>query len=550
MSAPAPNRPPPLKPPPDAQEQKRIKRALQLSEEAFARAFRVSPLPTAIQSQAEGRFLDVNPAFVKLTGYTAAQLLARREQELHLWNGYSSVAAGPGPQPAARVRDRACLLRRCDGTDRDIVLWAEPIALAHGPCRLLFVEDVTERLRLGAQLRQAQKLETVGCLTAGIAHEFNNLLTVIQGHADILTATGVGTRAAAEAVARISQASHQAAALTGRLLAFSRKQPLQFKPVDLSAAVQGLGQMLAQFLGELYQLHLDCPPHLPPARADESSLEQIVINLALHARDALPAGGSIRVGTSWAEFDAARTRIHTHAREGRFVCLTVADDGRGMANEPRGRSFDPFRITQEAGEGTGFGLATVRDIVQKHEGWIDVTSEPESGSTFRIFLPVWEGEPAQPTAQNGSPEDGDQGAGEAVLIVEDEEIVREAARLALERGGYVVFEAPDGPEALKTWERCPARIALLVTDMVMPRGVSGGALARLLQSRDPSLRVLYTSGYGPEAMKEDLHLRQGIHFLRKPYDPPTLLHAVKLCLKGVAGAQAASPSVGPKPAAR
>ena len=269
----------------------------------------------------------------------------------------------------------------------------------------------------------------------------------------------------------------------------------------------------------------------PPRAADESNVEQILINLALNARDAMPNGGTIRIATRLVRLDAAAVRGNPNARAGRFVCLAVSDTGCGMTPEVLSRIFDPFYTTKEVGKGTGLGLSTIHGIVQQHRGWVEVASEVGLGSTFQVFLPACDEAPgAAASADSAANASLYRGYGEAVLIVEDEAIVREAARLALERGGYRVFEAGDGPEALAIWERCPVRIDLLVTDMVMPHGVSGGTLARVLQARDPNLRALYTSGYSSEVIREDLHLVAGVNFLRKPYDLASLLKAVRLCL--------------------
>jgi PAS domain S-box-containing protein len=521
----------------EVEERARVQEALRVSEERFAKAFLASPMPMAIQSGADGRFLDANPSFLQLAGYSADQLILHTESELRLWDDRAAQPAGGG-QPETRIRNQPCKLRRGDGKVCETVLWAEPITLEAGPCRLVIVQDTTERLKLEAQLRQAQKLEAVGCLAAGIAHEFNNLLTVIQGHTDLLGGKPLGTQSAGESIARIAQASQRAASLTRRLLAFSHKQPVRFRPMQLSAMVQGLPKMLGQLIGEPYQLRLECAADLPAIRADESNVEQILINLALNARDAMPEGGVIQLTTSLAVFDEAAARNNLEARPGTFVCLTVSDTGCGMSPEVLGRIFDPFYTTKEVGKGTGLGLSTVHGIVQQHAGWLEVASEVGKGSAFKVFLPVWEGTPAAaPTGEAAGSLPLQRASGEAVLIVEDEGIVREAARLALERGGYRVFEAGDGPEALALWERCPVRIDLLVTDMVMPRGVSGGALARVLQTRDPHLRALYTSGYSSEVVREDLRLTHGVNFLRKPYNPPALLKAVRLCLDGSVQAQ-------------
>ena len=514
----------------EIEERGRIEEALRVSEERFSMAFLASPMPMAIQSNVDGLFLDANPSFLQLTGYRAEELLQHTDEELQLWQIEPAQTAKAG-QPASRIRNQASSLRRSDGAHLETLVWAEPITLAAGACRLVIVEDVTERLKLEAQLRQAQKLEAVGCLAAGIAHEFNNLLTVIQGHTDLLSNKPLGTRSASASITRIAQASQRAASLTRRLLTFSHKQPVQFKAVQLSAIVQGLVNTLRQLIGETYSLELNCAADLPEARADEGNVEQILINLTLNARDAMAKGGTIRITTSLAVIDEPTARDHLEARPGRFVCLAASDTGCGMSPEVLRRIFDPFYTTKEVGKGTGLGLSTVHGIVQQHAGWIEVASEVGQGTTFKVFLPVWDGESeAATTGETVGDPRRQCGSGEAVLIVEDEAIVREAARLTLERGGYRVFEAGDGPEALLVWERCPVRIDLLVTDMVMPHGVSGAALARVLQSRDPHLRALYTSGYSSEVVREDLRLTHGVNFLRKPYDCPTLLKAVKECL--------------------
>jgi two-component system, cell cycle sensor histidine kinase and response regulator CckA len=543
----------------EIEERSRIQEALRISEERFSKAFLASPMPMAIQDQPQGHFLDANLSFLELTGYPADQLLHHTSDELRLWENAEAPPAGV-VLPENRLRNRPGLLRRSDGSTRNTVLWAEPIILQTGPCLLIIVEDVTDHLKLEGQLRQAQKLEAVGCLAAGIAHEFNNLLTVIQGHAGLLRGKPLDTPSAAESVDRINQASQRAAALTRRLLAFSRKQPLQLKPINLSLAVQGLDKMLGQLIGERFQLELDCAADLPATRADESNVEQILINLALNARDAMPNGGTIRIATRLVRLDAAAARNHLDARAGCFVCLAVSDTGCGMTREVLSRVFDPFYTTKDVGKGTGLGLSTVHGIVQQHHGWIEVSSQVGHGSTFQVFLPTCDEAPgAASSAQVAGGSNLYRGCGEAVLIVEDEGIVREAARLALERGGYRVFEAGDGPNALAVWEQCPTRIDLLVTDMVMPHGVSGGALARVLQARDPRLRALYTSGYSSEVVREDLHLVLGVNFLRKPYDPASLLKAVRLCLDShvqrqeqshasTARAKVAAPGGSPHPA--
>lgn len=392
-------------------------------------------------------------------------------------------------------------------------------------------QETEDRLKLEAQLRQAQKMEAVGCLAAGIAHEFNNLLTVIQGHAGLLRGKTIQTRSC-DSIERISQASVMAASLTRRLLAFSRKQALQLKPLNLSSAVHSMERMLGRLLGERYQLLLSCEQHLPWSRADEPSIQQALINLVLNARDAMPNGGLIRISTRLVDLDSAAARQNIEARPGRFVCLTVSDSGCGMTPEVLRRIFDPFFTTKDVGKGTGLGLSTAHGIVQQHQGWIQVATQPGAGSTFSIFLPASDQAPDSASTEQTSTH-LQFGNGETVLLVEDEPAVREMARLALEQGGFRVFEAADAPQALELWDKSLTPIELLVTDMVMPNGLSGHQLALELQTRDPRLRVVYTSGYSSEILQQEGGILNGDNFLPKPYDPLSLLMSVKRSIERI-----------------
>ena len=248
--------------------------------------------------------------------------------------------------------------------------------------------EIVERGRAQDALRKAQKMEAVGCLAAGIAHEFNNLLTVIQGHAGLLRSQGVNASFAAESVERIAQASQRAASLTHRLLAFSRQQPLHLKTVNVSDRLHGMKTDLEQLLGEQRPLLLDCDPSLPQTRADDGSIEQIITNLVLNARDAMPERGSVAISTRVVEFDESVTERNMDARAGRFICLSITDTGCGMRPEVMGRIFDPFFTTKDVGKGSGLGLSTVYAVVRQHQGWIEVASQVGQGSTFKICLPV------------------------------------------------------------------------------------------------------------------------------------------------------------------
>lgn len=508
---------------------------LQSSEERFAKAFQSNPMAMAIQSCTTERFLDANASFRELTGYSAEELIQRTAAELHLWE-HDSAHKAAAQRCGNHVVHQSCLLRHCDGTTRNIVLWTEPITLDAGPCVLLIVENVTDQLKMEGRLRQTQKMEAIGRLAAGIAHEFNNILTVIQGHAGLLNVQPLDPGIAVESAGSILQASQRAAGLTGQLLAFSRKQPLQLKPIRLNDLVKQTQKMLSRLLGETHQLVLDCPVEVPAIQADEGNLEQVLMNLVLNARDAMAEGGTIRIATGAERVDATAAAKNPDARPGEFACLTITDTGCGMNAEVLKRIFDPFYTTKDVGHGTGLGLSSVHGIVQQHQGWVEVASQVGRGSTFKIFLPVCEMVP--PAAAKVEIIPGfllTRGAGETVLVVEDETIVRDAAVAALKQAGYQVLEAANASRAITLWEQSATHIDLLVTDLVLPGQINGVKLAEALQVRDPRLQVIYTSGYDPDTVSPNLAITPGVNFLPKPYDSQLLLGATRLCLTHAPG---------------
>jgi two-component system, cell cycle sensor histidine kinase and response regulator CckA len=504
-----------------------VQEALHVSEERFSKAFHSSPVPMAIQSWPAGCFLAANASFFELTGYGAEHLLQRSSRDVGLWADEDAMEAVT--TAVGRVRNHACLLRRQDGAMRNANLWTEPMTLDAKPCLLLVLVDVTEQMKLEAQLRQAQKLEIVGRLVASVAHEFNNILTIIQGHATLLRCIAETAKTPTESIDRIFQASERAASFTNQLLAFSRKQPVNFKVANLSDTIRGMEKMLETLLGESYQLQLHLGEHLPTGRFSENGVDQILINLVLNARDAMPDGGVISVSTSPEIIGEVNVQQRPRARAGQFVCLTVIDQGCGIPAETINHIFDPFFTTKQAGKGTGLGLSTVQSIVEQHFGWIEVASELGRGSTFKVFFPAGN-EPLPAPAPSPAANAPGRGAGEVVLLVEDEPVVREMARATLEKGGYRVIEAGDGREALTLWNRNAADIDLVITDMVMPNGVTGGSLARTLQAHSPTLHVICTSGYTPEYIERDLPSNDRITFLAKPYVPNRLLELVQKCL--------------------
>jgi two-component system, cell cycle sensor histidine kinase and response regulator CckA len=388
--------------------------------------------------------------------------------------------------------------------------------------------DVTEILNLEAQLRHAQKLESVGQLAAGVAHDFNNLLTVIQGYAECLLIHKPKDSFTATALEQISLASQRAASLTRQLLTFSRKQVIQPQMLDLNAVLRNLLKMIDRVVGEHIQIENQYASNLPCIEADTGMIEQVTMNLVVNARDAMPNGGTLRISTTTAQFDAEHVSRNAEALAGSFVCLTVFDTGCGMDAKTLERIFEPFFTTKAIGKGTGLGLATVYGIVKQHKGWLEVASQPGQGTTFKVYFPAATEPKSLPAAAQALAEIS-CGRCETVFLVEDDAVLREFVREVLTQHKYRVVEAASGAEALQTWDQMKGEVDLLLTDMVMPNGVSGRELANQLRKRRADLKVIYSSGYSEEVIGNDFDPERA-WFLPKPYNPQQLAQMVRRCL--------------------
>jgi two-component system, cell cycle sensor histidine kinase and response regulator CckA len=419
-----------------------------------------------------------------------------------------------------------CNLRRETNVANRILAWSFfpiiPSQVVH-----CYASDITERLNLEAQFRQSQKMDSIGQLAAGVAHDFNNILTIVRGYAGLLLDTQNVNEELREPLQQIADATERATNLTRQLLMFSRKQVMQPQDLDLNEAVSNITKLLHRILGEDITLHFNYSPHLPAVQADSGMLEQIIMNLAVNARDAMPRGGRLTIGTSVVEINPTHVQLNREARVGRFVCLRVTDSGMGIPREILPRIFEPFFTTKEVGKGTGLGLATVYGIVKQHEGWIEVLSEQGKGTTFRVFLPISEGA-AEQTEKTASQRV--QGGSEKILVVEDEPELRAMVSEILKHYGYTVFLAATGPDAVRLWEENGGQFDLLLTDMVMPGKMTGLELAENLKGRKPSLKVVYTSGYSVEMQAHDFRFKRGLNFLQKPYHPLALVKVVRDCL--------------------
>jgi len=479
-----------------------------------------------------GNIVAVNDAFCKLVGMPHDALegkpftviFADSEQPDQLLDEFSQCFRN---RIIESQRERRLTLRNgnvvtLEDTSSFVELRGQP------PMLLGLFRDVTAQKRLEEQLRQSQKMEAIGQLAGGVAHDFNNLLTVIHGHASLLAASGALVGVAARSAQQISQAAERAATLTRQLLAFSRRQLMQPRQLDMNQVVANMTKMLGRILGEDIALQVNYSPQPARVQADAGMMEQVLLNLAINSRDAMPKGGLLAIKISVLDVDARRLPQFSEGRPGQFVCLSVIDTGCGIPVENLRRIFEPFFTTKEVGKGTGLGLATVYGIVKQHQGWIEVESEPGKGATFRVFLPrsleaaeVAIDRPAEPAIRGGA---------ETILVVEDEAPVRELVCSLLAGRGYHILQAESGPKGLQVWRENKDRIDLLLTDLIMPNQMNGRELAEKLWAERPSLKVIFTSGYSSDVVGKDFILRPGMNYLQKPYDPHKLALAVRDCL--------------------
>jgi PAS domain S-box-containing protein len=392
------------------------------------------------------------------------------------------------------------------------------------------VMDITQRKQLEEQLRQSQKLEAIGQLAGGVAHDFNNILTVTHGHALLLLGEKNLSKSGKESAQVIAQAAERAARLTRSLLAFSRRQEMERRRLDLNELINSMTMMLGRILGEDITLRLNCPPEPTVVDADPAMMEQVLLNLALNARDAMPKGGELTVEVSLVDGSTKPLAQPPEVRAEKYVCVRVADDGIGMSAEQLRHIFEPVYTTKETEKRIGLGLPTVYGIVKQHQGSIEAESEPEQGTTFRIYLPACTDQ--EGVAGKKSPKPPVRGGNETVLIVEDEAPVRELVSKVLTAYGYKILQAVSGANALEVWRRNKSKIDLLLTDIVLPDGLNGLEVAEKLRKTRSGLKIIFSSGYSAEALGKDFDLKKGQFFLQKPYDLQKLAATVRSCLDG------------------
>jgi PAS domain S-box-containing protein len=475
-----------------------------------------------------GMICYVNPAFERITGYSRQEALGSNPRLLK-----------SGKHPAAFYRQMWATLargeawrghlcnRRKDGALIEENAVISPLRDAGGQTvnYVAIKLDVTREAQLEAQFRQAQKLEAIGQLAGGVAHDFNNLLAAAKMQLGLLQMNPGHDEDTREALQELDAAMGRAGKLTRQLLAFSRRSVMTITRLDLNQVVRNLLVMLKRLIGERVDLRFEERLLRSRVAADEGMMEQVLLNLVVNARDAMPNGGPVTITTTEESISEENTAAHPHRRPGTFVVLQVADAGCGMDEETLKRIFEPFFTTTEAGKGTGLGLATVHGIIAQHQGWVEVDSAVGRGTTFRIYLPAVAG-PAG-TENPGPPAPPIRRGGETILLVEDDKVLRQAAAQTLRRLGYRVHEAANGPAALEQWQRHGSQVQLLLTDQAMPGGMTGLELADQLQKKKPGMKVIVSSGHVAFNVQG---ARPGITLLPKPFELAALAEAVRNCL--------------------
>jgi PAS domain S-box-containing protein len=482
----------------------------------------------AIVDLISGRYLDVNDAFQELTGYRRDETVGRRWSELSIW-----VDRAQRHESILELMDKGKLLncefqfRKKSGDMGMGLLCGELMEIDGRACAITATIDITERLQLESKLRQAQKLEGVGRLAGGVAHDFNNLLTVINGYSDFILESSHPTDPLYLHAQEIKKAGTLAAGLTKQLLAFSRKQVIEPRPLDVNVIVADAERMLQRLIGEDIRLTTSLDPLLGQVMADSDQVHQVVVNLVVNARDAMPDGGYLEITTNNVDVDESAVAAHPEAVPGPYVMLTVTDSGTGMNEETLQNIFEPFFTTKERGRGIGLGLSTVYGAVRQSGGWIDVSSVPGQGSEFRIYLPRIDAcvVPDQPRMAPAKELHGD----ETLLLVEDQQEVRKYAASILTSYGYHVLEASEGAEASVIAQEYADDIHLLLTDVILP-GINGKELVDRIRLFRPNLKVVFMSGYPADMIARHGVLEQDVAYLPKPFSSESLAAKVRQVL--------------------
>ncbi|MGH7582918.1 MAG: ATP-binding protein [Gemmatimonadales bacterium] len=501
--------------------------ARNLSEEQWRLLFERSPHAMMVYSPDTLKFLAVNEAMARQYGWTIDELLDRTIEDIILPDDHDKIGGWIEDAKRSDGAARAYRHRRKDGTVIDVEINGHNTTFGGRPARMVVAQDVSSRKALEGQLRQAQKMEAIGRLAGGVAHDFNNILLVISAYAEMMQTNLPPDDPQRRDCGEMIDAVSRGRSLTRQLLAFSRQQVLQPVVLDPNAAITGVQKMLGRVIGEDIEILMRLDPNVGRIRVDPGQLEQVILNLAVNARDAMPKGGRLTLTTANKEIDESNAALHSLSQAGEFVFISVSDTGTGMTPEIRARIFDPFFTTKEPGRGTGLGLATVYGIVTQSGGSVTVYSDPGRGTTFRIYLPMVDDEavvqrPAEPSRPGGT---------ETVLLVEDEVSVRAAAAAMLKRLGYNVLVADTPEHALQIAADAGDGLHLVITDEVMPK-MNGRTLIARLRAERPELDALLMSGYTGDMMADNGVLDPSVSYLEKPFSVSDLANKVREALAG------------------
>jgi two-component system cell cycle sensor histidine kinase/response regulator CckA len=512
----------------DVTQRRLAEEALRESEARYRGLFEHAPYGI-YRATPQGDILDVNPALVAMLGYASVDDFRAVRNMANLLCDLRERTRMHAIHPELGRTDVEVEWRRKDGKTLLVRLNGRlaPKELGREECFEVMVEDVTSRRALEKQLRQAQKFEAIGELAGGIAHDFNNMVGAILGWAELGSDEVPPEHKAHAHFGKIQQQARRAAALTRQLLAFARRQILEPRNMDLNQSVTETLSLLEKVIGGNIELETRLAPGLDPIRADPTQFEQVLMNLCLNARDAMPQGGHLLIETSIVEYDDEQCRRLSYARPGRYGCLAVSDTGMGMDAATLDRIFEPFFTTKEVGKGTGLGLSTVYGVVKQHGGFVNVYSEPGRGSCFRIYLPV--GQVAAEPRAKPLPDLPAAGGDETILIAEDHEGLREIARQTLSQFGYHVLVAVDGEQAVEMFRLHHVKIDLVLLDVILPRLGGPEAYSRMCEKK-PGLPVLFTTGYSPDTSMLRSVQQQELPLLQKPYTPQELARKVREAL--------------------
>ncbi|MDD2365695.1 MAG: response regulator [Desulfuromonadaceae bacterium] len=472
----------------------------------------------------EGWLLDVNKTYCRMSGYTVQELLTMRISDLEVLEGVGDTASRIRKIISSGEDRFESRHRRKDGSVFDVEVSVQYRQSDNGGRFVVFLQDISQHRKLEEQLRQSQKMEAIGQLAGGVAHDFNNILTVIMGYSNILSMKANFKDSEREAVEHIIAAAEKAAQLTSGLLAFSRKQLLHPKPVNLNDIVQQVQKFLVRIIGEDIRLKAVYNEAVLNVVADVGQIEQVLINLSANARDAMPEGGELIIETGLQRIDEQFVNHHGYGKPGDYAIISLSDNGCGMNEETRSRIFEPFFTTKDVGKGTGLGMAIVHGIVSQHNGFVYLYSELGKGTVFKIFLPLIDKQRILEMEQ--TVEEPPKGGSETIMVVEDDSAVRKVVELILVNAGYKVVSAEDGCEAVEIFKNSVGMIKLVLMDLIMPCKSGIQAYKEIKEIREDA-KVIFTSGYTADFIKSRGDLDKDTKLIMKPVKPQELLHNIR-----------------------